>query len=58
MSQSNTKIISGSLFGGLFSLATPMLMQALLQNLQSIIDLYFVGGLGSSAVPAVQSFLF
>lgn len=32
-----------------------MLMQALLQNLQSIIDLYFVGGLGNSAVTAVSA---
>src|SRR5574344_2697813 len=55
MLKSNTKIINGSLLGGLFSLATPMLMQALLQNLQSIIDLYFVGGLGSSAVAAVSA---
>ncbi len=55
MSVANTKITSGSLLGGLFSLATPMLMQALLQNLQSIIDLYFVGGLGSPAVAAVSA---
>jgi len=30
-------------------------MQALLQNLQSIIDLYFVGSLGNSAVAAVSA---
>ncbi len=51
----NNKITSGHLLAGLFSLATPMLMQALLQNLQSIIDLYFVGGLGNSAVAAVSA---
>ena len=55
MSFPNSKITKGSLLAGLFSLATPMLMQALLQNLQSIIDLYFVGGLGSSAVAAVSA---
>jgi putative MATE family efflux protein len=55
MSIPKSKITSGSLVAGLFSLATPMLMQALLQNLQSIIDLYFVGGLGSSAVAAVSA---
>ncbi len=55
MSIGKSKIIDGSLVGGLFSLATPMLMQALLQNLQSIIDLYFVGGLGSPAVAAVSA---
>ncbi|MGI6355357.1 MAG: MATE family efflux transporter [Lentisphaerae bacterium] len=48
-------ITSGRLLAGLFSLATPMLLQALLQNLQSIIDLYFVGGLGASAVAAVSA---
>ncbi len=51
----NNTITSGHLLSGLFSLATPMLMQALLQNLQSIIDLYFVGGLGTSAVAAVSA---
>lgn len=51
----NTKITSGHLLAGLFSLATPMLIQALLQNLQNIIDLYFVGGLGNSAVAAVSA---
>jgi putative MATE family efflux protein len=54
MSVKNTKITDGSLLTGLFSLATPMLVQALLQNLQSMIDLYFVGNLGSSAVAAVS----
>jgi putative MATE family efflux protein len=51
----DNKIISGNLLTGLFSLATPMLVQALLQNLQSIIDLYFVGSLGNSAVAAVSA---
>ena len=51
----NNKVTSGHLLTGLFSLATPMLMQALLQNLQSIIDLFFVGGLGNSAVAAVSA---
>lgn len=55
MSSANKKITEGHLVAGLFSLATPMLLQALLQNLQSIIDLYFVGSLGESAVAAVSA---
>jgi putative MATE family efflux protein len=55
MRSSKSNLTTGSLLRALFSLATPMLVQAFLQNLQNMIDLYFVGRLGSPAVAAVSA---
>ncbi|NMA48022.1 MAG: MATE family efflux transporter [Lentisphaerae bacterium] len=55
MPPSKANLTSEHLLRALFSLATPMLVQAFLQNLQNMIDLYFVGNLGSSAVAAVSA---
>lgn len=49
----NGSLTQGSILGALGRLATPMLVGAVLQNLQSLIDLFWVGGLGPSAVAAV-----
>ena len=49
----NHDLTQGSLTRGLLSLAGPMLVGAALQNVQSLIDLYWVGRLGSSAVAAI-----
>ena len=55
MPPTKVNLTSGHLLRALFSLATPMLVQAFLQNLQNMIDLYFVGKLGSPAVAAVSA---
>jgi len=47
------ELTEGSLLRGLAGLATPMLVTAVLQNLQSLIDLYWVGRLGAQAVASV-----
>ncbi len=49
----NDCITSGSLVKALSGLAWPMFVGALLQNLQSLIDLFWVGKLGSDAVAAL-----
>ena len=49
----NLNLTEGSILRGLSTLAAPMLVGALLQNLQSLIDLFWVGGLGKEAVAAV-----
>jgi len=46
-------IITGSLGTAILRLAGPMFVAALLQNLQSLIDLFWVGRLGSSSVAAL-----
>ncbi len=46
-------LLQGSLFRAVLMLAGPLLASALLQNVQSLIDLYWVGRLGSSAVAAL-----
>jgi len=46
-------LTGGSLLGGLIGLAGPMFVSALLQNVQSVIDLFWVGRLGSDAVAAL-----
>lgn len=46
-------IVSGSLWRALWRLSLPMFVSALLQNLQSVIDLFWVGRLGSDAVAAL-----
>ena len=51
--KSNNVLTSGSLLKGLVGLAGPMLASALLQNLQTLIDLFWVGKLGSDAVAAL-----
>lgn len=50
---SDYDLTSGSLFGGLVRLAGPMFVSAALQNIQSVIDLFWVGKLGSNAVAAL-----
>ena len=47
------QLLSGSLTRGLLSLAGPMFASAMLQNAQSLIDLFWVGRLGSAAVAAL-----
>ncbi len=49
----SSQITSGPLPRAILGLATPMLVAALLQNLQSLIDLFWVGRLGPRAVAAV-----
>jgi putative MATE family efflux protein len=46
-------ITEGSILGGLTHLTTPMLAGAVFQNAQSLIDLFWVGRLGPSAVASV-----
>ncbi len=46
-------IIDGSLARGILRLAVPMLVSSLLQNAQSLIDLYWIGRLGADAVAAL-----
>ena len=46
-------LTSGSILAGLRRLAVPMLVTGLLQNAQSLIDLFWVGSLGANAVAAV-----
>ena len=47
-------ITSGSLSRAVIHLSTPMLIGALLQNLQSMVDLFWVGRLGPEAVASVS----
>jgi putative MATE family efflux protein len=47
------ELTSGSLIKGLMRLSGPLLLSALLQNAQSLIDLFWVGRLGSIAVAGV-----
>ena len=54
MTARNTKLLTeGSLVHGIRNLAVPMLVGAILQNLQSLINLFWVGRLGPTAVAAV-----
>lgn len=46
-------LIYGSLWKNIWSLAGPMFVSAILQNTQSIIDLFWIGRLGSGAVAAL-----
>ena len=46
-------LTEGSITRAIARLAAPMLVSALLQNLQSLIDLFWVGRLGSVAIAAV-----
>lgn len=50
---SSESITQGSIPRALLRLATPMMISALLQNLQSLIDMFWVGRLGPTAVAAV-----
>ena len=47
------RLTEGSIVKGLLGLTGPMLASAILQNLQSIIDLFWVGSLGPHAVAGV-----
>lgn len=49
----NNSLISGNLTKGVFKLAGPMFVSAILQNVQSLIDLFWVGRLGSQPVAAL-----
>jgi putative MATE family efflux protein len=53
MSNANNHLTSGSLSKGLVTLAVPMLASSLLQSLQMLIDLFWVGKLGSDSVAAL-----
>jgi putative MATE family efflux protein len=46
-------LVEGGIVRGLLRLTGPMFISALLQNLQSVIDLFWVGRLGSEAVAAL-----
>ena len=46
-------LTSGSLLKSILYLAGPMFVSAMLQNVQSLIDLFWVGKLGSSSVAAI-----
>lgn len=46
-------LTQGNLLRGLFKLAGPMFVSAVLQNVQSLIDLFWVGRLGSNSVAAL-----
>ena len=46
-------LTAGSLWRGLTALAWPMFVSAILQNVQGLIDLFWVGRLGSNAVAAI-----
>jgi len=46
-------VVRGGVVRSLLSLTWPMMTSALLQNLQSVIDLFWVGNLGSHAVAAL-----
>lgn len=50
---SGNDLTSGPLWRGIARLSFPMMIGAALQNLQSVIDLYWVGGLGEAAVAAL-----
>lgn len=49
----NNALTSGSLLKGLVALASPMLASSLLQSVQMLIDLFWVGRLGSDSVAAL-----
>ena len=53
ISSKNNQITDGHLLKAIGWLTAPMLVGAVLQNMQSLIDLFWVGGLGSKAVAAV-----
>ena len=51
--RNRNNLIEGSLTSGIVRLAGPMFVSAMLQNLQSVIDLFWVGKLGSDSVAAL-----
>lgn len=53
LEKSDSSVTEGSLARALTRLAAPMLVGGILQNVQSLIDLFWVGGLGPEAVAAV-----
>lgn len=53
LQRSTNDLTTGTILHGLMKLAGPMFASAMLQNFQSLIDLFWVGKLGSSAVAAL-----
>lgn len=53
MTAGNNHLVEGGIVRGLLRLSGPMFVSAMLQNLQSVIDLFWVGRLGSEAVAAL-----
>lgn len=53
MKPADTSLTNGSLVRCLLVLSGPMMVSALLQNLQSLVDMYWVGWLGETAVAAI-----
>lgn len=53
MTSKGNHLVEGGIVRGLLRLSGPMFVSALLQNLQSVIDLFWVGRLGSEAVAAL-----
>lgn len=51
--QNNGELTTGKIFNCLMKLAGPMFVSAMLQNLQSLIDLFWVGRLGSDSIAAL-----
>lgn len=53
MTGKRNHLVEGGIVSGLLRLSGPMFVSALLQNLQSVIDLFWVGRLGSESVAAL-----
>ena len=53
MNPDGKNLVAGNLSRGILSLAGPMLASAVLQHVQSLIDLFWVGRLGSESVAGV-----
>jgi len=51
--RASNELLEGNLSRGILRLAVPMLASSLLQNAQSLINLFWVGRLGASAVAAL-----
>ncbi|MBA2123952.1 hypothetical protein B9J78_03320 [bacterium Unc6] len=51
----NDTITSGNTVRALINLSIPMLINAVLQNIQTLIDLFWVGKLGSIAIASVAT---
>lgn len=52
--QRKNRFTGGGLFSGIFYLAWPMFVSGVLQNMQSLIDLFWVGRLGRNSVAAIS----
>ena len=53
MDERENNLVTGPVMPAVFKLALPMLISSVLQNLQTLIDLYWVGHLGSESLAAL-----